>query len=81
MFSFSLVRSTQMRTLSLVLGTTTIPAHHSVGSSTLEMMSSCSIRESSSFTFDKSGMGTLRGVLSAKVLRQASVLIRSNVFS
>ena len=34
--SLSLVKSTHMRTLSLAYGTTTIPAHHSVGSSTFK---------------------------------------------
>ena len=40
-----------MRTLPSCFGTTTIPAHQSVGSSTLEMTPSCSIRCSSLFAF------------------------------
>ena len=40
---FNLMRSTQMQTLWSCFGTTTIPAHQSVSSSTLEMTPSCSI--------------------------------------
>ena len=60
--SLSGLRSTQMRTAPLGLGTTTMPAHHGVGSSTLEMTPRFSIRCNSSLTFWRSGMGTLRGV-------------------
>ena len=42
------LRSTQIRIAPDFLGTTTIPAHHGVGSSTLEMIPSDSIRSSSS---------------------------------
>ena len=63
MFSFSLVRPTQIR----ALGTTTIPAHHSVGSSTLEMLCICSIW-ASSLTFERRGTGTLLGVVRANGL-------------
>ena len=55
MFSLRFVKSTQMRTLPLAFGETTIPAHHSVGSSTLEMICICSIRESSSSIFVRRG--------------------------
>ena len=55
-------RSTQMRTLPFFLGTTTIPAHQSVGTSTLEMTSRVSMRLSSSRTFSRRGMGTFLAV-------------------
>ena len=58
-------RSTHMRIAPDFLGTTTIPAHHGVGSSTLEMMPMDSILFSSSMTFGQSGSGTWRGVNSA----------------
>ena len=47
----SLVRSTQMCTLPLGLGTTTMLVHHSVGSDTFLMSPSFSMFSSSSFTF------------------------------
>ena len=43
-FSLSLVRLTQIQTFPSGLGTTTIAAHQSVGSSTREMTPNCSIR-------------------------------------
>lgn len=64
--SLSLVRSTQIRTLSAVFGTTTIPAHQSVGSSTFEMTPNSSIRCNSDLTLGSSGIATLLGVESAK---------------
>ncbi|CAB1441570.1 unnamed protein product [Pleuronectes platessa] len=51
-----------MRTLPAFLGTTTIPAHQSVGSSILVITPIFSIRSISSLTFPISGRGTLRGV-------------------
>ena len=45
------------------LGTTTMPAHQSVGSSIFEMTPRVSILSSSSFTFGSRGIGTLLGVL------------------
>ena len=42
--SFSYVNSTQMRTFSLLFGTTTMPEHQSVGSSIFEMTPSLSMR-------------------------------------
>ena len=65
MLSLRFVESTQIRTLPLAFGTITIPVHHSVGSSTLEIICICSIRKSSSLTFVRRGTGTLLGVLSA----------------
>ena len=56
------LRSIQMRTAPFFLGTTTITAHHSVGSSTFEITPISSIRLSSSMTFALRGMGTCRGV-------------------
>ena len=79
MSSLSLVRSIQIHTLSLALGTTTIPAHYSVGSLTLEIMCICSIRASSSLTFKRRGTGTLLGVLRGFVWRLASAWWRSQV--
>ena len=61
----SLVRSTQMRTFPFFLGTTTIPAHQSVGSFTLAITPWSSIRVSSSLTAFINGIGTLREVPSA----------------
>ena len=50
-----------MHTLSLPLGTTTIPAHHSVGVSIFWMTLNCSIQQSSHSTRDFSGSGILWG--------------------
>ena len=44
------------------LGTSTIPAHHGVGSSTFETTPITSILASSSLTLVRSGSGTCRGV-------------------
>ena len=54
-------RSTQIQTVPSFLGTTTIPAHQGVGTSTLEMTPKDSMRDSSSFTFLQSGSGTFLG--------------------
>ena len=51
-----------MRTLSLPLGATTIPAHHSVGVSTFRMTPNCSIWQSPCSTCDCSGSRILRDV-------------------
>ncbi len=59
--SFILVKSTQMRTVPAFFGTTTIPAHQSVGSSILVITPIFSIRSISSFTFPRSGRGILHG--------------------
>ena len=58
--------STQMRTLPFCFGTTTIPAHHGVGTSTLVITPRDSILINSSLTFFRSGRGTMQGVWSAK---------------
>ncbi len=65
-FVFSFVRSTHILTFPRDLGTTTIPAHHSVGSSTRERTPSCSILFSSFLTAGSKGMDTFLGVLKAK---------------
>ena len=46
-------------------GTATIPAHHGMGSLSLEMTPSDSMRSNSAFTFGRIGNGMLRGVCSA----------------
>ena len=56
------LRSTHILTFPFFLGTTTIPAHHSVGSVTLEITPAFSILSSSSATCDRRGRGTCRGV-------------------
>ena len=61
--SFSFVRSTHIQTFPSALGTTTIGAHHSVGSSTREMTPCCSILSSSSLTLGNIGSATRRGVV------------------
>ena len=71
--SFSLVRSTQILTLPFGFGTTTIPAHHSVGCFTLEITPRPSILWSSAFTFGRRGRATLLGVVRAKGLHHSSV--------
>ena len=58
-FSLGFVRSTQIPTWPLALGTTTIPIHHSVGFSTREVTPSLSMQSSSFRTCCISGMGTL----------------------
>ena len=60
--AFSGLRSTQIRTDPSDLGTATMPAHHGVGSSILEITPSPSMRSSSALTFGRMGSGTLRGV-------------------
>ena len=44
-----------------LLGTTTMPAHQSVGECTFVMTPNCSILPNSSCTFFRRGRGTLRG--------------------
>ena len=63
--SFSFVRSTYMRIHPYGFGTTTMPAHQSVGMSTFEMTLSFSILCSSSLTFDMKGSATRLGVVIA----------------
>ena len=59
---FSQHALTQMRTLPNFLGATTIPAHHRVGSDTLEITPAFSILSSSSATLGLRGKGTCCGV-------------------
>ena len=66
--SLSGFRSTQILTFPDFFRTTTIPAHHGVGSVTLEMMPAFSIFPSSSANLGRRGRGTLRGVKRAKSL-------------
>ena len=58
----SSVRSTQILTDPLGLGTTTIPAHHSVGSVISDMTPCESILSISFLTYGRSGWVILRGV-------------------
>ena len=60
---FSFVRSTLILTQPPGLGTTTIPEHQSVGSSTLDMTPNSSILSNSACNLGSSGIGTLLGVL------------------
>ena len=62
-FWFSFVRSAQIRSRPLPFGTSTIPAHQSVGPSTLEVTSRSSIHCSSFLTLSRSGRATLLGVV------------------
>ena len=62
--SFKGLRSTQIRRVPFALGTTTIPAHQGVGSSTGDITPSDSIRASSSSTFGCCGSGMWRGAMS-----------------
>ena len=55
--SLSLVKSTHVRILLSGLGMTTMPAHQSVGMSTLEMTPKFSIRSNSAFTLYYSSEG------------------------
>ena len=67
-----------MHTLSLPLGTTIIPSHHSVGMSTFQMTPNCSVWQSSRSTCDFSGSEILWGVERAyditSVLTQCHIL-------
>ena len=58
-------RSMQIRTFPSFFGTTTIPAHHSVGAFTLEMTPRDSMRLNSFWTLLRSGKGIFLGVYSA----------------
>ena len=62
---FNHVRSTQIRTLPSALGTTTMPAHHSVGSRTRLTTRISSMRSSSALTLGSNGIAIRRGVDSA----------------
>ena len=64
-FSFNFVRSTQIRTRLFGFGTTTIPAHQSVGDSICEITPSFSILWSSALTLSIKGIATLRGAVRA----------------
>ena len=75
---FNLVKLTHIhpvRTFPLLFGTTTIPAHHSVGSSTLQITPNSCIHLSSCSTLDLSGMGILLGVASAYCLASGFKMI------
>ena len=62
--SLSFVKSTQIRSLSLGFGTTTMPAHHSVGSLILVITPMLSILSNSFLTLGLSGSATHLGVWS-----------------
>ena len=67
-YSFSLLRSTQTLTLPLLFGATTMGAHQSVGSSTLDMTLDSNILFDSSFVFWYNGNGTSFTLLSDRDL-------------
>ena len=75
-FSLSGLRSTHILTSPDRFGTTTMPAHQSVGVSILEITPMHSMRSSSSFTFGLRGMGTLRGTYSECGSASSRSLIR-----
>lgn len=58
-------KSTQIRIAPDFLGTTTIPAHHSVGSDILRITPICSMRSSSSLTLERNAIGILRALYKA----------------
>ena len=66
MLSFNLLKSTHIWTLPDSFGTTTIPAHHSVGLLTFEMTPNCSMRCNSFLVASCSGMGMFLIACSAK---------------
>ena len=73
--SFRGLKSTQILTDPDFFGTTTMPAHHGVGSSIREMTPRDSMRMSSSCTFFLRGKGTFRGVKRAQGLALGLSLI------
>ena len=79
--SFSFVRSTQIRTFPFGFGTTTIPAHQSVGLSTLVMTPNCSMRCNSACTLGSNGSATLLGVERANGLASCLCLMWYSPFS
>ena len=78
--SLSLVKSIHVRILLSGLGTTTMPAHQSLGMSTLEMTPKFSMRSNSAFTLLIRGSATLRGVVSAKGVESGLNLILNSPF-
>ena len=73
--SLNLVKSTHIQKLPFDLGTTTIPAHQSVGCSTLVMTPIFSILSSSCFTLGIKGNAILLGLEIAKGLAPSHKLI------
>ena len=73
--SFRGLKSTQILTDPDFFGTTTMPAHHGVGSSIREMTPRDSVRVSSSCTFFLRGKGTFLGVKRAQGLALGLSLI------
>ena len=70
-----------MRILPLGLGTTTMPAHQSVGMSTLEMTPRFSMHYNSAFTLLVRGSATLRGVVNAKGVESGFNVILNSPFN
>ena len=70
-----------MRILLSGFGTTTMPAHQSVGMSTLEMTPRFSIRSNSAFTLLIRGSATLRGVVKAKGVESGFNLTLNSPFN
>ena len=64
-FSFSGLRSTHIRTAPESLGTTTIAAHHGIGTSTGEITPRLCMHCNSQCTFDRNGRGIFRGAFKA----------------
>ena len=79
--SLSLVRSTQMRTLSSTFGTTTIAEHQSVCSSTGMITCSFSILSNSAFTRGSRGIAIRLGVVKAHGLAPSFNWMHYSVFS
>ena len=70
-----------MQILPSDLGTTTMPAHQSVGMSTLEMTPKFSIRSNSAFILLIRGSATLRGVVNGKGVESGFNLILNSPFN
>ena len=78
---FSSVKSTQIRTFPLALGTSTLPDHNYVGTVTGEMTPCCNIESISYFTLGTNGCGILLGVLKHTGSTSGLSLIWCSVFS
>ena len=72
------LRSMQILTSPDFLGTTTIPAHQGVGSSTFDITPIASILSSSCLTFGRKGKAMFRGVESAIGLASGVSLISNS---
>ncbi len=63
--SFNLAKSTHIQIFPFYFTTGTIPAHHSIGCSILDITPILSIRSNSSLILFSKGISTLRGIVSA----------------